>query len=496
MGSCTSKHFYKLIAACSLVVLLDSCKSIHALFPKSKGSDVNHKLLFADPKANNAFENKSTLQDFANENKIRIISINKITNDTIIEWVDPIEITGGKKLVIPTKEKEANSLDTILTYVTKESEILKPHKAIIFQNTDGGKSFQTRNDTLFVCTSPQKMESLMFALLGKNVQSAPVDIANKKVDTDAESVGLGRQKINAKLKSTKEKAEKKKVNIKSKSVKVNAEEIIESNTEVLDNSETTPLPTTSLLVNSNTIVGDLNFDTDPNAIVVMDIDTIKNFIQSQIYPWHTFKCKAKVKLKSNEETKAFNTNFRMKKDEATWASINILGLGEFARAFATPDSIKVMDKWKDRYFHYTTADLQNILGLPIPYNSIQDYIIGNPPITEGTQMLCKKSEKGMAIKIIKPGMSCVLTYNADSTLMAIVIVGNANGKSYSIKNILGNYEANDHGRISTSRLVYFLENGKETTISLDLSKCEFEQELDFPFAIPEHFADGNKERLK
>jgi hypothetical protein len=250
------------------------------------------------------------------------------------------------------------------------------------------------------------------------------------------------------------------------------------------------------LVNSNTIVGDLNFDTDPNAIVVMDIDTIKNFIQSQIYPWHTFKCKAKVKLKSNEETKAFNTNFRMKKDEATWASINILGLGEFARAFATPDSIKVMDKWKDRYFHYTTADLQNILGLPIPYNSIQDYIIGNPPITEGTQMLCKKSEKGMAIKIIKPGMSCVLTYNADSTLMAIVIVGNANGKSYSIKNILGNYEANDHGRISTSRLVYFLENGKETTISLDLSKCEFEQELDFPFAIPEHFADGNKERLK
>lgn len=425
MGSCTSKHFYKLIAACSLVVLLDSCKSIHALFPKSKGSDVNHKLLFADPKANNAFENKSTLQDFANENKIRIISINKITNDTIIEWVDPIEITGGK-----------------------------------------------------------------------NVQSAPVDIANKKVDTDAESVGLGRQKINAKLKSTKEKAEKKKVNIKSKSVKVNAEEIIESNTEVLDNSETTPLPTTSLLVNSNTIVGDLNFDTDPNAIVVMDIDTIKNFIQSQIYPWHTFKCKAKVKLKSNEETKAFNTNFRMKKDEATWASINILGLGEFARAFATPDSIKVMDKWKDRYFHYTTADLQNILGLPIPYNSIQDYIIGNPPITEGTQMLCKKSEKGMAIKIIKPGMSCVLTYNADSTLMAIVIVGNANGKSYSIKNILGNYEANDHGRISTSRLVYFLENGKETTISLDLSKCEFEQELDFPFAIPEHFADGNKERLK
>lgn len=396
MGSCTSKHFYKLIAACSLVVLLDSCKSIHALFPKSKGSDVNHKLLFADPKANNAFENKSTLQDFANENKIRIISINKITNDTIIEWVDPIEITGGKKLVIPTKEK----------------------------------------------------------------------------------------------------AEKKKVNIKSKSVKVNAEEIIESNTEVLDNSETTPLPTTSLLVNSNTIVGDLNFDTDPNAIVVMDIDTIKNFIQSQIYPWHTFKCKAKVKLKSNEETKAFNTNFRMKKDEATWASINILGLGEFARAFATPDSIKVMDKWKDRYFHYTTADLQNILGLPIPYNSIQDYIIGNPPITEGTQMLCKKSEKGMAIKIIKPGMSCVLTYNADSTLMAIVIVGNANGKCYSIKNILGNYEANDHGRISTSRLVYFLENGKETTISLDLSKCEFEQELDFPFAIPEHFADGNKERLK
>ena len=393
MGSCTSKHFYKLIVACSLVVLLDSCKSIHALFPKSKGSDVNHKLLFADPKANNAFENKSTLQDFANENKIRIISINKITNDTIIEWVDPIEITGGKKLVIPTKEKEANSLDTILTYVTKESEILKPHKAIIFQNTDGGTSFQ-------------------------------------------------------------------------------------------------------ILVNSNTIVGDLNFDTDPNAIVVMDIDTIKNFIQSQIYPWHTFKCKAKVKLKSNEETKAFNTNFRMKKDEATWASINILGLGEFARAFATPDSIKVMDKWKDRYFHYTTADLQNILGLPIPYNSIQDYIIGNPPITEGTQMLCKKSEKGMAIKIIKPGMSCVLTYNADSTLMAIVIVGNANGKSYSIKNILGNYEANDHGRISTSRLVYFLENGKETTISLDLSKCEFEQELDFPFAIPEHFADGNKERLK
>jgi hypothetical protein len=461
--------------------MLQSCGMYNTLFPKRKDNYINYNLLFADPEANNALRNKAPEQVAGLDSKIRIITINKLTNDTIVEWVDPIEITKGKKLVIPKKENTAPVFETEFTLVTKESEILQPRKAIVFVQTDGGTMFQARNDTLFVNTSSNKMESVLLTMLGRNLPETNV-VIDTKIKTEEKQNSKKNNLLKGLIKNKKNKQPEQIANPTPDTTSATLPDDVNA-------------PPTQLLSNTNTIVGDLNFDTDVNVTIITDEDTLINFLKSQAKQWQSFKCKAKVKLKTNDDNKSFNTNFRMVKDKQTWASINLLGIGELARAYATPDSIAVMDKWKDKFYNYATNDLQQLIGMPIPYTSLQDYIIGNAPITQGTQYLGKKSDLGMAIKIIKPGLSCVLTYNADSTLKTIIIIGNSNGKSFSIKNSLSEYEQTTNGKISTKRSIYILENGQETIINLDFSKIEFDQQLDFPFSIPAHFKNGNKEKL-
>jgi hypothetical protein len=475
-----SKKLHYLLVFIIATIMLQSCGMYRTLFPKRKDNYINYNLLFADPDANKYLRTPEQLVDL--DNKIRIITINKLTGDTIVEWVDPIEITKGKKMVMPKKENAAPVLEKEFTVVTKESEILQPRKAIVFVETDGGTMFQTRNDTLFVNTSSNKMESVLLTMLGRNMPETNVvlDVKNKPED---KATPKKTNIIKGFLNTIKNKEQ---VIVADKPIDtVVAEKII----------ETVVTPPTQSLSSTNTIVGDLTFDTDANAKVINDENVILGFLLSQSKQWQSFKCKAKVKLKTSDDNKSFNTNFRMVKDKQTWASINLLGIGELARAYATPDSIAVMDKWKNKYYNYATTDLQQIIGMPIPYNSLQDYIIGNAPVTEGTQYLAKSSALGMAIKIIKPGLSCVLTYAADSTLVSVVMIGNSNGKSFSIKNSLSDYEQTTNGKISTKRAIYVFENGQETIINLELSKLEFNQELDFPFTVPNHFKNGNKEKL-
>jgi Domain of unknown function (DUF4292) len=494
-----NKNVRLVVGSLLMVMLVQSCSVYNTLFPKRQDNYINYSQLFSDSVPSKTI---IKVQDAQFENKIRVITINKITNDTIVEWVDPIEFNNGKKLVISVKEKEANVLDTVMHVVSKESEILQPHKAIVFRTSDEGTNFSARNDTLFVSTSKAKMENVLLTMLGKNAENTPMILPTNPAPSPVVQKPInGRQKINQTINKIKRKVEEKKKTNSTVTVP-NAEgmeksvTVAKSNDDSLVLIERTSIPTQITSANSYSVVGDLSFDTDPNATLIEDPAVLTAMIESKMPVWNTFKCKAKVKLKTNGDNKSFSTNFRLKKNTDTWASVYMTIIGELARAYATPDSIMLMNKLNDKYYNYNTSDLQQVLGLPIAYSSIQDYILGNAPSKTAPQMIGKKNDKGFAIKLIEPGMSTVLTYNVDSTLKSVVVIGNANQKSYSMKYNLSDYEQTEKGMFSTNRYIYMLENGKETIVQLELSKIEYEQALEFPFTVPAHFKNGNKEKLK
>jgi hypothetical protein len=442
-----------------LVIAFQSCGIINTLTKRKKDNYVNYNMLFADPEANNALRNKPN--SVSTDNMVRVITINKITGDTIIEWLKPLEATNTTKKILPVKDLTKYTAEP--SNVT-EAALEQSHKAIIISYTDNAPmTYKVVNDTVFVTTDSNSAKKLMASL--ENRQFAEDIANNKKPNRIASAI-----KNLIKNEPT--------ITPKPVAVTIVPEPI----------RETAPK---TILASTNTIVGDLYFDTDLDAELITNLDSINEILKFNIMNWQTYKCKAHVKVKTAADNKAFNINLRLQQDSLTWASVSLLGI-ELVRAKLTKDKINVMDYTKDKFFEYNPNQLEDILDVPIAFNTLQNFIIGNPPIASSSSMLAKRNARGTAVKIVGDGSNSVFTYNADSTLKAVVIVTNKGGKSYSINGQFSDYEQSPLGKFSTRRTFTILENKKITNVEVNINKFEFDAtDLLFPYKVPDKFKLGN-----
>ncbi len=444
-----------------LLVALQSCGVFNTLTKRKKDNYVNYNLLFADPAANNALSGKAPITI---DNKVRVITINQITGDTIIEWLEPVLANNAARAILPVKDLSSNNLENMST---SQDALSKNHKAIIISYTNNNEpSYQVINDTVFVRTDSVNAYKILSGLATKSFDEADT----KK----GFSIGAAIKNI-----------------IKPDNNNKNTPITVKPPT-ANDSVFNAPRNSKTLYANANTIVGDLYFDTDNTAEVITDLDTIKSLLSVNKIVWNNFKCKAHVKLKAEKDNKTFNVNLRMLQDSITWASVGLLGL-EFVRAKISKKEIGVLDYSKNKYFQYDPNQLETILDIPVAFSTLQNFIIGEPPVGAANNMLAKRNANGVAIKVIGDGSNSVFTYNADSTLKAVVIVTNKGGKNYSITAKFNNYINTSAGKISLHREISVLENKKLTMVEADLSKLEFETEnLNYPYTIPQKFKKGNE----
>lgn len=442
-----------------VVFATQSCGVLNTLTKRKKDNYVNYNLLFADPAANNALRNKAINRP-SDDNRVRVITINQITGDTIIEWLRPMEANRTSKTILPVKDLTNKTVSATAATPTQQA-LEQNHKAIIISYTDadGPMSYKVINDTVYISTDSQSANRLLISLANKQFAE---DLANNKKPNRTNGL--------------------RKVTTKNEEV---------SNKFTNDNIKSNINAPRALLANTNSIVGDLMFDTDNKAVTIQDLDSINEILKNNIIEWETYKCKARVKVKNGNDTKSFNITMRLLQDSLTWASVNLLGL-ELVRAKISKENIRLMDYTKDKYFEYNPNQLDAILDIPIAFNTLQNFIIGNPPISPSSSMLAKKSSKGWAVKIIADGSNSVFTYNADSTLKAVVIVTNKGGKSYSINGAFSDYQNSPLGKVSTRRDFTIIENKKVTHVEVNLTKFDFDaNDLEFPYKIPEKFKKGN-----
>jgi hypothetical protein len=77
--------------------------------------------------------------------------------------------------------------------------------------------------------------------------------------------------------------------------------------------------------------------------------------------------KAKMHYESAEQKQNFTVNFRLSKNEIIWASLQVPIVGEVARAYITPDSVKAIDKFNKRVYLYSFKDLQKLINIDVDF---------------------------------------------------------------------------------------------------------------------------------
>lgn len=457
---------------------------LKSVFQPKKNPYVDYNSMF-DVEGNNLNPNVNNNPNFSTDNKIRIITINRITNDTIIEWVDPIEVGSGKRVLF-SNDLEPKAPVEAVPIIVRDS--LPPHEAIVFEydTNYNPPMYFIKNDTIILRGSQAGIASILF----------PKAIEPKVEKTNLPKITppfAGKKNTEKKIARADAKERKDTRKTANTGLAVVPKEIVTPAKPVViplvsDSARIVIIDSGMSFSENQLTVGDAMFDKDQTAEIFKDTAVLQQLLAPRITQWTSFKCKAKVQFKSKGKSQSFNTAIRMQKDSVTWASIIVLG--ELARAIVNKDSFMAIDKWNDQYYKFPVNGLQELLNLPLSFDQVQDLILGNVTSLNMKMVLAKKSNRGFAVKLTGSGLNTVLSFNKDSTLRSATIFGtNKNGR-YSVKSTYDDYQETTVGKLAHGRTIRMLQNAHETFVEMDFQKCDFDMALEYPFAIPAKFKEA------
>ena len=239
----------------------------------------------------------------------------------------------------------------------------------------------------------------------------------------------------------------------------------------------------------------LQVKTDTTLITAADLhaDSLKTIrqlyqhIRASNIDCQTFSAKIKVHYEGSDgKDYEFNAFVRMQKDKMIWISINaLLGIEAF-RAIITPDSVKVLNKLDKVYQLRSVGYLQEMSHLPFDFKTLQAILLGNPIYLDSNILYYRKDAQGISLLSVGPSYRNYLTLNNDLSIKHSILDDVDPMKARSCDISYGQYEKADTVYFSAYRKIVASEKGR-LDVELIFSKYSFNENLNFPFAIPKNY---------
>lgn len=241
---------------------------------------------------------------------------------------------------------------------------------------------------------------------------------------------------------------------------------------------------------------DLKEMTLPELLSVIDSNrTNFNFINAKI----------SVELKS---AKAGNVSFkgklRMKNDSVIWVSVTpALGI-EMARMMATDKELGIINYLQREFFISDFEVLRKSSGYPLTMQILQSVLVGNPTFINDKSELKLGTQKGMYfVSTTEPRVfEKIIAGNEEPDDKSKTMIGNwITGDQYKLGRLVV-YDYNTKSVLDAQFEGYNASSGKvfpgivkfkiespnnSMELKVEYSKIEFENELDFPFHVPENY---------
>jgi hypothetical protein len=229
--------------------------------------------------------------------------------------------------------------------------------------------------------------------------------------------------------------------------------------------------------------------TDPSADSIRFIsETLTGLAGNQIH-FSTFSGKVKVNYEAGDgNSNEFTAYIRIKKDSLIWIKVNaLLGIEAFGMLI-TPDSVKILDKFKKVARLRSVSYLQQEIHLPVDFSTLQDLLIGNPVFLDTSNILFyKKEQSGLSLMCIGSLFKNYLTLNSgDNTMKHSKLDDTDPMHARTCDLTYGEYEQKDGIRFSTYRKISVAEKSK-VDIELNYNQYSFNVPLSFSFSVPKNY---------
>jgi len=237
--------------------------------------------------------------------------------------------------------------------------------------------------------------------------------------------------------------------------------------------------------------------TDSSTIVKVDLkgDSIRTIDQTLAalagnhIDFSTFSGRMKVSYEGgNGDGNTVTAYIHIKKDSMIWVSLNI-GLGiEAFRMLITPDSVKIMEKFKKVVRLRSVSYLQQEIHLPVNFRILQDLLIGNPVFLDtGNIAFYKKEQATLSLMSIGTLFKNYITLNStDKTLIHSKLDNTDPMGALTCDLTYGDYDQRGNTKFSTYRKISIAEKSK-LDIEMNFKQYSFNEVLSFSFSIPKNY---------
>jgi len=224
-----------------------------------------------------------------------------------------------------------------------------------------------------------------------------------------------------------------------------------------------------------------------------DLTLIKNqlaVIKSHQVNFNTFAGRATTKLDIDGNSNDVTLNIRISRDKKIWVSITALLGIEVARALITPDSIIVINKLQGLYLKKPFSFIYQYASRQVNYKTIECLLVGNAMPELLTENSTIKSDMG----------NLTLSGNLQELMYSLMLGTNMRVTQFNLSNVNEGQAllvSNSNFIQATNRLVPsqidILSTIKDKKIRANLryTKVDFDQQLDFPFNIPERYTPAD-----
>lgn len=211
-----------------------------------------------------------------------------------------------------------------------------------------------------------------------------------------------------------------------------------------------------------------------------------NKLLAQRIGFNTFNAKIDVDYVGGDGKKEnVNANLRMYKDSVIWISVTGLFGIEGLRAYITKDSIKLINKLDKLYTIRSFEYMQEVTGLPLDLESLQDLIMGNPVFLDSNIVSYTKS--GSIVSLLSIGdffKNLVTLY--DGTILHSKLDDVDINRNRTCNLSYDDYETKKGPNFSTKRRIAVSEKSK-LDIKMDFRAYNFNETLSFPFSVPKNY---------
>lgn len=228
--------------------------------------------------------------------------------------------------------------------------------------------------------------------------------------------------------------------------------------------------------------------------------TLTTNLKTKEFKFDRLSAKLSVEAVIDSADNSFTVTLRMKKDSVIWMSMSKLGI-EGARVLITRDSVKFMNRQKSQYFKGDYAYISKLLNTELDFEMLQSLLVGNsvefydedekikPGIdncqyTLGTirKYKLRKVERGKTLK-----ESAQSIYMVSETFKVARILFYEFNPDRSFDANFGDFQMLEDSQLFPMQMNYIIKAQKNVNIDLKYSKVTLNEELSFPFKIPDNY---------